>query len=398
MPLRGFDGWFHFTGEELKKILLIAAALSLAACDDKAPEKAAAGKPAASTAGQVLNVYNWPDYVAPDTISNFEKQYDVVVRYDVFSGNDVLEQKLRDKAVAYDVVFPSARPYAADQIKQGLLRTLDKSALGNWKNLSADALQGLSALDAGNAHLVPYMWGTTGLGINVDKVGGILGHGADLATWGTLFNPVNAARLSDCGIGVVDDDEEGHTAALIWLGRDANDLSASNLGAVQDAFAKIRPYIRKFGNATELIDDLASGKLCMILSYSGDVAQAQSRAEELAQGGEAPEIRYLIPREGALRWMDVVAIPKDSTNPKLAHQFINYLLEPEVMSGITNHVAYANANTASTPLIDKEISGDPGIYPPAAVAARLVDSADFSEEQRRQRKDSWNKIVYSLMR
>ncbi len=377
---------------------MIAAALSLASCGDKAPEKAAAAKPAASAAGQVLNVYNWPDYVAPDTISNFEKKYDVVVRYDVFSGNDVLEQKLREKTVAYDVVFPSARPYAADQIKQGLLRTLDKGALTNLKNISADSLAGLGALDVGNAHLVPYMWGTTGLGINVGKVEEALGKGNDFATWGTLFNPRNASRLSDCGIGVVDDDEEGHTAALIFLGRDANDLSAANLDAVQDTFAKIRPYIRKFGNAAELVDDLAAGKLCMILSYSGDVAQAQSRAEELAKGGEAPEIKYLIPREGALRWMDVVAIPKDSTNPKLAHQFINYLLEPAVMGDITNHVAYANANTASTSLIDKEISGDPGIYPPASVAAKLVDSADFTEEQRQRRKDSWNKIVYALMR
>lgn len=377
---------------------MIAAALSLASCGDKAPETAEAAKPAASAAGQVLNVYNWPDYVAPDTISNFEKKYDVVVRYDVFSGNDVLEQKLREKTVAYDVVFPSARPYAADQIKQGLLRTLDKGALTNLKNISADSLAGLGALDAGNAHLVPYMWGTTGLGINVGKVEEALGKGNDFATWSTLFNPRNASRLSDCGIGVVDDDEEGHTAALIFLGRDANDLSAANLDAVQDTFAKIRPYIRKFGNAAELVDDLAAGKLCMILSYSGDVAQAQSRAEELAKGGEAPEIKYLIPREGALRWMDVVAIPKDSTNPKLAHQFINYLLEPEVMGEITNHVAYANANTASTPLIDKEISGDPGIYPPASVAAKLVDSADFTEEQRQRRKDSWNKIVYALMR
>jgi len=381
----------------LKKILLAAIAVSLASCGGEG--SSASSKPAVSTGmGPVLTVYNWPDYVAPDTISNFEKKYDVHVRYEIFTGNDVLDQKLNEKAIAYDVVFPSARPYGADQVKNGLLRRLDKSALSNWKNLSPDALRGLSTLDPDNAHLVPYMWGTTGLGINVDKVKQALGENADLASWATLFNPGKASRLSECGIGVVDDEEEGHAAALIWLGRDVNDVSAANLVAVQDAFGRIRPYIRKFGAATELIDDLATGKLCLVLSYSGDVAQAQARAEELAKGGEAPEIKYLIPREGALRWVDTVAIPQNAANPQLAHAFVNYLMEPEVISAITNHVAYANANAASSSLIDKDISGDPGIYPPASVAAKLVDSAEFDENQLQQRRDSWNKIVYGLMR
>jgi len=382
----------------LKKTFLAAMLMSLASCADDTPSAAAAKPDSAAGMGQVLTVYNWPDYVAPDTIANFEKKYDVHVRYEVFTGNEVLDQKLSEKAIAYDVVFPSARPYGADQVKNGLLRRLDKAALGNWKNLSTDALRGLSVLDPGNAHLVPYMWGTTGLGINVQQVKQALGENADLATWATLFNPAKASRLSECGIGVVDDEEEGHIAAMIWMGRDVNDVSAANLDAVQDAFGRIRPYIRKFGAATELIDDLAAGKLCLVLSYSGDVAQAQARATELAKGGEAPEIRYLIPREGALRWVDTVAIPQNAANPQLAHAFINYLMEPEVISAITNHVAYANANAASSPLINKEIIGDPGIYPPASVAAKLVDSAELSEQQLQRRRDSWNKIVYGLMR
>ncbi|PZU21644.1 MAG: spermidine/putrescine ABC transporter substrate-binding protein PotF [Stenotrophomonas sp.] len=385
-------------GQRLKKLLPAAVLLSLTSCGGSDFPSTAEAPAAPTTLGGVLNVYNWPDYVAPHTIRDFEKKFSVSVRYELFSGNGVLDQKLRESNGAYDVVFPSARPYAADQIRQGLLRPLDKTALGNWQNLSADALDGLSGLDAGNAHLVPYLWGTTGLGVNADKVQAILGPDFDMATWDLLFKPAIASQLSECGIGIIDDDEEGHTAALIWLGRDANAITAENMDAVQDAYLDVRSYIRTFGSSIELIDDLASGKLCVILSYSGDIGQAQARAEELANGGRPRNIKYLIPREGALRWMDVVAIPKNSKNPALAHEFINYLMDAKVISDITNHVAYANANAASTRWISHEVANDPNIYPSKAVMGKLVDSAQLSEEQTLRRDNSWNRIIYGLIR
>lgn len=382
----------------MKKLFSAAVLLSFTSCGGSDfPSTVEAPAPQAA-AGGVLNVYNWPDYVAPSTIRDFEKKFGVSVRYELFSGNAVLDQKLRESKGGYDVVFPSARPYAADQIQQGLLRPLDKDALGNWNNLSRDVLHGLAGMDAGNSHLVPYLWGTSGLGVNADKVRAILGPDYDMATWDLLFKPAIASQLSECGIGIIDDDEEGHTAALIWLGRDANSISKANMEAVQDAYLDVRSHIRKFGRSSELIDDLAAGKLCVILSYSGDIGQAQARARELANGDRPRDIKYLIPREGALRWVDVVAIPTNAKNPALAHAFINYLMDARVISDITNHVTYANANSASTRWINAEIANDPAIYPPSSVMEKLVDSAELSEQDTVRRENSWNRIIYGLIR
>lgn len=374
------------------RLSLIASALLLAACGGPSEPAAEAGTtaatPPASDGEKVVYVYNWSDYVAEDTLANFEKATGIRVVYDVYDANELLEAKLMAGASGYDVVFPSARPFAQRHITAGVYAPLDKSKLTNYGNLDTGLLAALQDVDPGNAHTVPYMWGTTGLGINVGKVREVLGEDVALDSWSLLFDPANAEKLAACGISVLDDEQEAFAAALIHAGRDANATGGDEVQVVTDAYAKIRPHIRYF-NSSKYIDDLANGDLCLAMGYSGDVFMASDRAAEAENG---MEILYVIPKEGAVRWFDLIAIPKDAPHSDNAHAFINYLLEPEVAADITDYVAYASPNTAATPLVDPDISGDPAIYPPAEVMAKLVDPATFAPEVTRERVRAWTTI------
>ncbi|RMH90799.1 polyamine ABC transporter substrate-binding protein [Lysobacter pythonis] len=361
---------------------------------------ACGGKPAGDTAAappgpekKVLNVYNWSDYVAPDTIANFEKQTGIKVNYDVYSENETLETKLSAGNSGYDVVFPSARPFAQRQVKGGMYAALDKTKLPNWRHLDPAILKGLEDIDPGNAHVAPYMWGTTGLGINVGKVKEILGEDAPIDSWSLLFDPANAAKLAQCGISVLDDDQEAFGAALIWQGRDPNAGSADEIERVKRVYGAIRPHIRNFNNA-EYKDALANGDVCVAMGYSGDVGQARDVAVEAAKaaGRSVPDIRYVIPKEGAIRWIDVIAVPKDARHPSNAMAFIDYLLDPKVIAAVSNEVAYANPNKDATALVDPGIANDPGVYPPEAVRAKLVDPKSLPESMQRQRVRAWTAI------
>lgn len=370
----------------------LACALMLVACGGKQPDPAAAAAPAGAEE-KVLNVYNWSDYVADDTIKNFETATGIKVNYDVYDANETLESKLTAGASGYDVVFPSARPFAQRQVKSGLYAALDKSKLSHWKHLDPQLLQNLAAIDPGNAHLVPYMWGTTGLGVNVDKVQAALGAGTALDTWSLLFDPANAAKLAKCGITVLDDDQEAFGAALIWRGRDPNAGTADEIEVVKQVYAAIRPYVRTFNNA-EYKDAFANGDACLVMGYSGDIAQASTDAFDAAAkaGKPAPNLRFVLPKEGAIRWVDVIAVPKDSKHAGNAHAFIDYLLDPKVAAAISNHVAYASANKDALPLVDPAIAQDPGVYPPAEVRAKLIDPKSLPEDVQRQRVRAWTRI------
>jgi putrescine transport system substrate-binding protein len=373
----------------LPRLAPLAAALMLVACGGSND----AGPGGAGNGEKELNVYNWSDYVAEDTIAGFEAATGIKVSYDVYSENETLETKLTTGSSGYDVVFPSARPFAQRQVKAGLYAPLDKAKLPHWSHLDADVLAGLTDIDPGNAHVVPYMWGTTGLGINVDKVQAALGPDAPLDSWALLFDPANASKLASCGIHVLDDDQETFGAALLWLGRDPNGSGVEEIELVKQAYAAIRPHVRTFNNAAYK-DALANGDACLVMGYSGDIGQARDVAAEAAEatGKDAPDIRYVIPKEGAIRWMDVIAIPKDAPHADNAHAFIDYLLQPEVIARITDHVAYANANRDATALVDAEIAADPGVYPPAEVRAKLVDPVSLPEDIQRQRVRAWTAI------
>ena len=371
----------------LPRLAPLACALMLAACGGGGEGAAGGGR------AKELNVYNWSDYVAEDTIADFEKATGIKVNYDVYSENETLETKLTTGSSGYDVVFPSARPFAQRQISSGQLAALDKSKLPHWSHLDPDVLEGLADIDPGNAYVVPYMWGTTGLGINVDKVRAALGDDAPLDSWALLFDPRNAEKLASCGIHVLDDEQEAFGAALIWLGKDPNAGDPGDIELVKQAYGAIRPYVRTFNNAAYK-DALANGDACLVMGYSGDIGQARDVAVEAAEatGAAAPDIRYVIPREGAIRWVDVIAVPKDAPHPDNAHAFIDYLLQPEVIAKVTDYVAYANANKDATSLVDPEIAADPGVYPSPEVRATLVDPASLPQDVQRQRVRAWTAI------
>ena len=270
----------------------LACALILAACGGSQPDPGSSG--AGGAEAKVLNVYNWSDYVADDTIANFEEATGIRVNYDVYAENETLETKLTAGGSGYDVVFPSARPFAQRQIRAGLLAELDRSKLPNLQNLDPSIMEGLTDIDPDNAHVVPYMWGTTGLGVNVEKVTAALGPDAPLDSWALLFDPANAEKLASCGIHVLDDDQEAFGAALIWLGRDPNAGSADEIDAVRQVYAAIRPHIRTFNNA-EYKDALANGDACLVMGYSGDIGQARDVATEAAEATGAGLVRRIQP-------------------------------------------------------------------------------------------------------
>jgi putrescine transport system substrate-binding protein len=347
-----------------------------------------AGLPAARAAEQVVNVYNWSDYVTEDALKRFTRETGIKVVYDVYDNNEVLEAKLLAGKSGYDVIFPSARPFAAQQIKAGIYQKLDRTRLPNWKSMDPVLLASLTDFDPGNGYVVPYMWGPTGIGINVKKVQALLGTTVPLDTWALLFDPTISAKLKGCGIAILDDDTEALGAAFIYLGKPAKSGAKADLDAASALFAKIRPNIRYF-HSSRYIDDLANGDICVALGYAGDVLQARDRAAEAKNG---QEIRFVIPSQGAIRNVDVMAIPKDAGHVAQAHAFINFLMKPDVIAGITNKIHFPNGNKDALPLLSPAVRDDPGVYPPAATLAKMVDDVVPIPVDRRARNRAWTRI------
>ena len=342
----------------------------------------------AQAADKVVHVYNWTDYIAEDTLETFTKDTGIKVVYDVYDSNEVLEAKLLAGKSGYDVVIPTARPFAMRQIKSGLYQKLDKSKLPNLKNMDLKLMKALESIDPDNAHGVPYMWGTTGVGINVDKVKAVLGDSADVDSLALLFKPENAKKLAACGITFLDDQEETFAMALRYLGKDVATTNKKDIDAAAAAFNAIRPYIKYF-HGSQYVNDLANGDVCVSHGYSGDILQAKARAEEANNG---VNIRYIIPKEGAVLWTDVMLIPKDAPDPAEAHAYINHIMKPEVVAKISNFVAYANANKAATELVDEAVRTDPGIYPSEEVMNKLYMLPENGQDLIRYRVRAWMRV------
>ena len=332
---------------------------------------------------KVLNVYNWSDYVAPDTLEKFTKATGIKVNYDVYDGNEILSAKLQAGKSGYDLVFPSASPFLAQQIKAGIYQKLDRAKLKNYGNLDPQVMKTMGAVaDPGNLYAVPYQISATGIGYNMDKVAKAA-PGLAMTSWSALFDPANVAKLKSCGVSVLDTPTEVFAAALLYLGKNGASLATEDLKAAAEAVGKIRPSLKYF-HSSKYINDMANGDTCMAHGYVGDLVQARNRANE---AGKGVKLGIFIPKEGAVVNIDAAAIPADAPHPDNAHAFIDFLLQPEIMAGITNTTGYANAVTASKPLIKKEILEDPVIYPPADVVAKefQVPPAELAKERERTR-------------
>jgi putrescine transport system substrate-binding protein len=336
----------------------------------------------------VLNVYNWSDYIADEVLEEFQSETGIKVVYDVYDSNEVLEAKLLAGRSGYDLVFPTARPFALRHIKAGIYRSLDRDNLQNYRNLDPVIMAGLTDVDPDNTHVVPYMWGTTSIGYNAAKLAERLGPDAPRDTWSLIFDPANAERLADCGISLLDDPTEVFSAALVYLGKDPNSTAKADLHAATALLQKVRPYIRYF-HSSQYINDLANGDLCVAHGYSGDILQARDRAIE---AGNGVEVVLTIPREGAVVFVDVMAIPADAKHPQNAHRLIDFLMRPDVIARITGYVGYANAIPASLPLLDEEVRNDPGIFPAKEVLERLVAPAELSPADQRARTRAWTRV------
>ena len=342
---------------KLKLLGLAVTGLLLASCGKKDADQTAAA-PAAAAEEKVLNVYNWSDYIAPDTLANFEKETGIKVTYDVFDSNEVLETKLVTGNTDYDVVVPSLT-FLARQIQAGVFMPLDKSKLPNLANLDPEIQANIAVLDPGNTHSVNYLWGTTGIGYNVKKIKEILGDDAPVDSWSLAFDPAVLAKLKECGVYFLDTPSEIIPPVLKYLGEEPNSFDPVVIAKAEARLQELRPSITQF-HSSEYINALANGDACLAVGWSGDIFQAQARAEEAKNG---VEIAYVIPKEGAPMWFDMMAIPKDAKHPDNAHVFINYIMRPDVAAEISNYVSYASANKAAFANIDPELKANTGVYP-----------------------------------
>jgi putrescine transport system substrate-binding protein len=343
---------------------------------------------AAVAGDQVLHVFNWSDYIAEDTLAKFEKETGIKVTYDVFDSNEVLEAKLLAGSSGYDVVVPSSE-FLGRQIMAGVFQELDRSKLDNFKNLDPDILNVIDAIDPGNKFAVPYLHGTTGIGYNPKKVKAVLGEDAPLDSWDLVLKPENAAKLKSCGFAVLDAPTEIMPVALHYLGKDPNStIAADYTDAALPLLQKMRPHVTYF-HSSKYINDLANGDICAVIGWSGDILQARDRANE---AGAGVEVGYTIPKEGCAMWFDMLAIPKDAKNVENAHKFINFLMRPEIIAGVTNYVAYPNANIPSKEFIDKGILADTAIYPSPETMKKLYTFKVLPPKTQRVITRAWTKL------
>ena len=346
---------------------------------------AAAFAPAVAEEEKVLNVFNWSDYVAADTIENFTKETGIKVNYDVYDSNDILETKLTVGRSGYDVVFPSASPFFARQVKGGLYRKLDLSKIPNAKGVDAKVLERLATVDPGNAHGLPYMMAGTGVGYVKGKVDKLLPN-APIGSLAMLFEPKIVSALKPCGVTVLDAPEEVLPAALSYAGKNPLSVTTDDLEAAGKTVKAARPAYR-YIHSSKYINDLAGGAICVAQGYAGDLFQARKRAQEAKNG---VDIGIFLPKEGAAFNIDVMAIPKDAPHPDNAHKFINYILTPKVVADITAAVGYANAVPASLEFVPAEIKNDPVVFPPEG--AKLYTPALVTPAYEKARNRLWTSI------
>lgn len=336
---------------------------------------------------KVLNVYNWSDYVDPAIITAFEEETGIKVNYDVYDSNEVLEAKLMSGGSGYDIVVPTGA-FLERQVKAGIYAEIDRSKLANYGNLDTVLTEKIARHDPDNKHNVPWAWGTIGLGYNEAMVKERLGDSVALDSLDLIFNPEVSAKLADCGIGILDSPAEVVSVALNYLGLDPNSEKKSDLKKAQKLLSSVRGNYKYF-HSSKYISDLASGEICVALGYNGDVLQSQSRAEEAGLG---QKIEYRVPKEGTLVWFDLMAIPSDAPHPEAAHKFIDHMLKAESGAGVANYVYYAVANKASEPLLNKDVVGNPGIYPSEEVKATLFTQNAHTAKFDRLLTRAWTNV------
>ena len=352
---------------------VLACSVNLAVAADKA---------------ETLYFYNWSEYIAEDTLANFTKGTGIDVVYDVYDSNEVLEGKLLSGRSGFDLVSPSHDFYKT-QIRAGVYAELDKSKLPNLKNLDPKIMQVISdAYDKNNQYGIPYLWGTTGFAYNKVKIEKALGKSAPVDSWALVFEPESMKKLSSCGVAFLDAPSEVLPSVMIYLGIPGDSIELSDYKKSVEKIKAVTPYVTYF-HSSKSISDLANGDICVAIGWSGDMMMARDRAIEARNG---QEIQYVIPKEGAAMWFDMLAIPKDALHKDAAYKMLNYLMEPKVIAGITNFVTYANPNSASMQYVDAGIANDPGIYPSEATMTKLFVFKELPTKVKRYITREWTRL------
>ncbi len=361
----------HLPISLFRNAMLVGAGLTLAVSAQAAP---------------TVHIYNWSDYIGQTTLADFEKATGIKPVYDVFDSNETLEGKLLAGHTGYDVVVPSNH-FLGKQIKAGAFQKLDKLQLPNYSNLDPVLLKRLEKNDPGNQYAVPYLWGTNGIGYNVEKVKAVLGVDK-IDSWAMLFEPENIKKLSSCGVAFLDSADEMLPAVLNYMGLSPNSQNPEDYKKAEAKLLAVRPYVTYF-NSSKYISDLANGEICVAAGFSGDVFQARARA---AEAGKGVTIAYAIPKEGGNLWFDMLAIPRDATSVKEAHAYINYLLKPEVIAQVSDAVGYANPNPKAGDVMDQAVRTDEAVYPPQEIVDKLYVNSELPPKIQRLMTRSWTKV------
>jgi spermidine/putrescine-binding protein len=331
----------------MKRLSLIAfAAVLLASCGGAKEE----------TAPRQVNVYIWTNYLPQEVIDGFERRTGIEVNVDTYDSNEAILEKLQSGVADYDLVAPSDYMIKI-LIAEGLLQPLDRARLPGFANLDPRLLD--QQYDPGNGHSLPYLWGTTGIGYDKQKVG------EPIDSWGALFDERHAGRIL-----MLDDAREAFGAALKLMGRSLNETDPAVLRQAAERLKGQKRLVRTY-NSSDFANLLAAGDVDLAHGFNGELAEVVADAPE--------RLAYVVPKEGGTLWIDSLAIPKTARNVDAAYAFLEYVLEPATAARIVNGVHYAGANRAALPLIDPKIREDPSIYPPKEVLDRCELLEDLGE-------------------
>ncbi|OLF51782.1 polyamine ABC transporter substrate-binding protein [Pseudomonas chlororaphis] len=341
----------------------------------------------AQAAESSVHFYNWYDYIAPDTPGQFHKETGIGVLQDTFDNSDVMQSKLMAGRSGYDVVVASS-DLLPNLIKAGVLQELDRGQLGNWSHLDPEMLAKVQSNDPGNRFAAPYLWGTTGIGYDADKVKALLGDQAAVDSWDLIFKEENLAKLSQCGVAMLDAPGEIIPIALHYLGLPYNSQDPEDYKKAEALLLKVRPYIRYF-DSSKFITDLANGNICVVVGWSGGVFDAQVASQK---AGNGRRLIYSIPREGGPVWVENLVLLKDAPHPQDGLKFIDYLLRPEVIAQSSDYLGYPNANKDATALVEQKIRDNRGVYPSREVLATLFPLEPLPLKMERIRTRAWSKV------
>ena len=342
---------------------------------------------AVTHADETVNISNWNGYIADDTLVNFNKETGIKATYDIHDSNEVLESKLMTGNTGYDVVSPSNH-FLSRLIKAGAIQKLDRSQLPNWKNLDPALMKKLEVNDPGNQYGYPYMWGTAGIGYNVEKIKAIFGNTDVTRSWSLFFDENNIKKLSECGVAIIDNPTQILPITLNYLGLPPHSHEPADYKKAEQALLKIRPYVQYF-HASKYISDLANGNVCAVIGFNGDIVQAAASAREAING---IDIAYSIPDEGSTLWLDMLVMPKNAPHERNGYAYMNYLLEPKVIANISNSIHYANPNSAADAFVDPAVKQDLAIYPPKNVMDKLFTVEDLPAAIARLSTRLWTKL------